>query len=185
VWTYVTWILALITLVWGAWAAFRPGGWLKPGKSDAGANRPHDVRVEEIATAEDESPPVRMTGLHPVDPSAGQAGPPGRTGTEAPVTGDRSRDAVPAVPNLGLWNDGYAQNVRDRWRDLQLRFIDDPHLVADEAERVVEETVAALTSYLNKFKEELGTWRSNPSDTEELRAAVYRYRDFLNRLVGS
>jgi hypothetical protein len=185
VWTYVTWAVALIMLVWGAWSAFRPGGWFRAGKSEAGADRPDDVFVEEIPTAEDESLPAQVTRLHQIDPLAGQAGPPGRTGSEAPVTGERSGGAVPAVPNLGLWNDGYAQNVRDRWRDLQLRFIDDPHLVADEAERVVEETVTVLTSYLNKFKEELGTWRSNPGDTEELRAAVYRYRDFLNRLVGS
>jgi hypothetical protein len=184
VWTYVTWALVFFTLTWGAWRMVRPGGWLKAGKSGADADGPDDVRVEEIPTAEDESP-ARVTRLHQVDPPEGQPGPPDWTDTEALVTEDRPRSAVPAVPNLGLWDDDYAQNVRDRWRDLQLRFIDDPHLVADEAERVVDETVEVLTSHLNKFKEELGTWRANPSDTEELRAAVYRYRDFLNRLVGS
>lgn len=183
-WTYVTWALVLFTLVWGAWGLLRPGGWLKAGRSGTGADRSDDVRVEEFPTDEDESPP-RVTRLHQVDSPEDQAGPPGWTDTEIPVAGDRSRGAMPALSNLGMWNDDYAQNVRDRWRDLQLRFIDDPHLVADEAERVVDETVTVLTSHLNKFKEELGTWRSNPSDTEELRAAVYRYREFLNRLVGS
>jgi hypothetical protein len=162
----------------------RPGGWLKAGKSGADADGPDDVLVEDIPTAEDESP-APVTRLHQVDPPEDQLGPPDRTDSEALVAGDRSRSAVPAMSNLGLWDDDYAQNVRDRWRDLQLRFIDDPHLVADEAERVVDETVEVLTAHLNKFKEELGTWRANPSDTEELRAAVYRYRDFLNRLVGS
>jgi hypothetical protein len=31
----------------------------------------------------------------------------------------------------------------------------------------------------------LDAWRSGPGDTEQLRTAVYRYRDFLDRLLGS
>jgi hypothetical protein len=85
---------------------------------------------------------------------------------------------------LGLWGDGYADGVRDRWRELQLRFVDDPQSVAGEAERVVDEAVAALTASVNARKQELGTWRSGGGDdTEQLRAAVARYREFLDRLL--
>jgi hypothetical protein len=187
--TYVTWALVLIALGWGAWVLFRPGGGSRSGGSRTDANRPGEARVDETATVGDEPPAARATPLHQVNPPVGQVGPPGQPatgppgqpGTERPVTGG----TVPPVPNLGLWDDSYTQNVRDRWRDLQLRFIDDPHSVADEAERVVEETVTALTSSLNKFKEDLDTWRSGPGDTEELRTAVYRYREFLDRMLGT
>ena len=84
-----------------------------------------------------------------------------------------------------FWNEADAQGIRDRWRELQLRFIDDPETVAGEAERLVEEAVAGLTAALSRAKQELGDWRDGQSgDTERLRAAVRSYRDFLDRLLG-
>jgi hypothetical protein len=101
------------------------------------------------------------------------------------ASGEQTLGDMPAMPPLGMWTEGYAQGVRERWRELQLRFIDDPHSVANDAEQVVEETVGALTASLNAFKSDLDAWRSGPGDTEQLRAAVHRYRDFLDRLLGS
>jgi hypothetical protein len=131
----------------------------------------------------------RATPLHAVTTPQRPIGdlPPNgdRPRTEAPNTLTSGTQSLGDMPPLGLWSDGYAQGVRERWRDLQLRFIDDPHSVANEAERVVEETVDALTASLNAFKNDLDAWRSGPGDTEQLRAAVHRYRDFLDRLLGS
>jgi hypothetical protein len=56
--------------------------------------------------------------------------------------------------------------------------------VVTEAERVVDEAVAALTASVNARKDELGGWRSGRGDdTEQLRAAVNQYREFLDRLL--
>jgi len=108
------------------------------------------------------------------------------TATEAPAVQEEMKPgSVEPVPVAAFWNDADAQGIRDRWRELQLRFIDDPESVANEAERLVEEAVASLTAALSQAKQDLGNWRDGQgSDTERLRAAVRNYRDFLDRVLG-
>jgi hypothetical protein len=186
--TYVTWLLVLIALGAGAWVLLRPSG-AKPSPPRADPAPVAEPPPEDPVMPDDGMTAPRAP-LHAVTtPQRPPGGVPGeRIRSEPPPTfgsGGQSLGDMPAMPPLGMWSDGYAQSVRDRWRDLQLRFIDDPHSVANEAERVVEETVGALTASLNSFKQDLDTWRSGPGDTEQLRAAVHRYRDFLDRLLGS
>ncbi len=92
--------------------------------------------------------------------------------------------AAPAVeePIAGLWGEETVQGYRDRWREVQLRFVDDPPAAAREANTLVEEAVGALTAELSRQKAELGGWSGE--DTEDLRAVVRRHRDFLDRLLG-
>jgi hypothetical protein len=110
--------------------------------------------------------------------------------------------AVPAVPSpmssvpaagstyfssatSPLTSEGHAYEVRARWQELQLRFVDDPQTAAGEAERLVDDALAGVTASLNARKDQLSTWRaSGRDDTEQLRAAVHGYRDFLTHLVG-
>ncbi|GLL06806.1 hypothetical protein GCM10017581_085560 [Dactylosporangium matsuzakiense] len=109
-----------------------------------------------------------MTGM------PGMAGPTGMTGM-AGMTG-----------MTGMTSDAHAYEVRTRWQDLQLRFVDDPQSAAGEAERLVDDALAGVTASLNARKDQLSTWRaSGRDDTEQLRAAVHGYRDFLNHLVGA
>ncbi|MDQ7907867.1 hypothetical protein RB614_25415 [Phytohabitans sp. ZYX-F-186] len=91
---------------------------------------------------------------------------------------------APAVeePIAGLWGEQTAQGYRDRWREVQLRFVDDPAAAAREANLLVEEAVGALTAELSRQTKALGGWSGE--DTEELRAVVRRHRDFLDRLLG-
>ncbi|MFG3557713.1 hypothetical protein ACGGAQ_25365 [Micromonospora sp. NPDC047557] len=78
-----------------------------------------------------------------------------------------------------------AQGFRDRWRDVQLRFVDDPHAAAGEAQALVEEAIQALASALAAQKNTLGGWQdAGSADTEQLRMAVRNYRDFLDRVLG-
>ncbi|MGW1451997.1 hypothetical protein ACWCO3_27525 [Micromonospora sp. NPDC002411] len=78
-----------------------------------------------------------------------------------------------------------AQGFRDRWRDVQLRFVDDPHAAAGEAQSLVEEAIQALSSALAAQKNTLGGWQdAGSADTEQLRMAVRNYRDFLDRVLG-
>ncbi|MDG6102754.1 hypothetical protein Daura_41445 [Dactylosporangium aurantiacum] len=125
------------------------------------------------------------------------------TGMAAPATygaayGAAAGPAMPApmssVPAPGstyfaasspLTSEGHAYEVRARWQELQLRFVDDPQTVAGEAERLVDDALAGVTASLNARKDQLSTWRaSGRDDTEQLRAAVHGYRDFLTHLVG-
>jgi len=93
--------------------------------------------------------------------------------------------AVEPVPIGAIWAEGTAEGLRDRWRELQLRFIDDPSSVAGEADDLVGEAVAAVTASLDAQRQQLSAWRNDGiDDTEQLRSAVRQYRDFFNRLLG-
>jgi hypothetical protein len=94
--------------------------------------------------------------------------------------------APPPMTSAPLTTDAHAYEVRTRWQELQLRFVDDPQTAAGEAERLVDDALAGVTASLNARKDQLSSWRvSGRDDTEQLRAAVHGYRDFLNHLVGT
>ncbi|MFC3501002.1 hypothetical protein ACFOOK_08505 [Micromonospora krabiensis] len=113
---------------------------------------------------------------------AGAAGAPGSltaAGTSRPAG-----STVAAEP-ASLFDADTAQSFRDRWRDVQLRFVDDPRAAAAEAQAMVEEAIEALSAALTAQRNTLGAWQeAGAADTEELRMAVRRYRDFLDRVLG-
>jgi hypothetical protein len=92
---------------------------------------------------------------------------------------------VEVAPVAELWPAASAEGLRERWRDLQLRFVDDPHGAATEADSLVGEVVETLTAALATQRADLSSWRSaGNGDTEQLRVAVQRYREFLDRVLG-
>ncbi|GHJ14459.1 hypothetical protein [Micromonospora sp. AKA38] len=96
--------------------------------------------------------------------------------------GRATSGAVPADAAT-LFDPDAAQGFRDRWRDVQLRFVDDPKAAVGEAESLVEEAIEALSTALREQRTRLGTWQES-GDTEQLRVAVRGYRDFLDRVLG-
>ncbi|MEV0004012.1 hypothetical protein AB0H28_17235 [Micromonospora sp. NPDC050980] len=100
-------------------------------------------------------------------------------GADRPTPGAVPGDAAT------LFDAEAAQGFRDRWRDVQLRFVDDPRAAVGEAESLVEEAIEALSTALREQRSRLGAWQeSGSSDTEQLRVAVRGYRDFLDRVLG-
>ena len=97
---------------------------------------------------------------------------------------------VPKEPGLALFDDETTGRFRDRWHELQLHFVDDPHAAAGLAGTLVDEVVAALRDAVDRQRSALEDSRSgdgvdaHSADTERLRVAVRRYRDFLDRLLG-
>jgi hypothetical protein len=95
---------------------------------------------------------------------------------------------VPTEP-VALFDGAATQGFRDRWQQLQLRFIDDPHTVAAQAGALADEMVTALRHAVDQRRAGREDWRSEDSfdahfgDTERLRVAVRRYRDFVDRLL--
>lgn len=82
------------------------------------------------------------------------------------------------------WTEGTATGLRDRWQDLQLRFVDDPRGVLSEAQSLVAEAVQGQVTALTRQQAELDTWASGGNgDTEQLRVALQRYRDFFDRML--
>ncbi|MEV2242129.1 hypothetical protein [Micromonospora sp. NPDC049891] len=102
----------------------------------------------------------------------------------SPADTATSGSAVPAGAAT-LFDDATAQGFRDRWRDVQLRFVDDPRAAAGEAQSLVEEAMQALSAALAEHRNKLGGWQeAGSADTEQLRVAVREYRDFLDRVLG-
>jgi hypothetical protein len=105
------------------------------------------------------------------------------TATDEPVEllpGD-----VPEQPALAaFFSQDKATDFRDRWREVQLRFVDDPAQAASDAGTLIDEVVTALNAAIAEQREALGGNTSGAGDTEQLRVLVRRQRDFLDRILG-
>ena len=117
----------------------------------------------------------------PVDDAAA----PDVTGSGELLPGD-----VPEEPGLALLRRRDDRAVPGSVAELQLHFVDDPHAAAGLAGALVDEVVAALRDAVDRQRSALEDWQSgdgvdaHSGDTERLRVAVRRYRDFLDRLLG-
>jgi hypothetical protein len=105
--------------------------------------------------------------------------------SRAPSDGKLAPGAATDDPVAALWGSNLVERYRGEWRELQLRFVDDPHTATDRAAHLVDDAVQALTNRLTAQKQALDGWQSvDGDDTEVLRVALRRYRDFLDRLLG-
>jgi hypothetical protein len=115
--------------------------------------------------------------------------------TDSSATTEYSQDAqvdqesmpsdLATPPAATIWPDNTVTDMRARWQAVQLRFVDDPAAATGEMQALVNEAVQALSTALASRQRELDSWSSNAShDTEQLRLAVQRYRDFYELLLG-
>jgi hypothetical protein len=113
-------------------------------------------------------------------------------GEEAPV--------LPSTvePQGALWAGVDTQALRERWRDVQLRFVDDPRSAADDAAALVDEAAQTLIAAIESRRSALteahpkGRGPAQPGapedprpegETEQLRVSVQRYREFLDQVM--
>jgi hypothetical protein len=97
-------------------------------------------------------------------------------------TGDKLPGSVRAAEVTTLFVTQDATGFRERWREVQLRFVDDPKQATAEAGALVDEAVDKLTASLREQRGRLSSGTSD--DTEHLRVELRGYRDLLNRLLG-
>jgi len=163
------------------------------------AHTPAAVQDVEVAGEHDGVPAVTDTGEpFDVDERADVAG--GVTPVVVPMADAASADVtrtretlpgdLPEEPGLALFDSETTQRFRDRWHELQLRFVDDPHVAEGQAVALVDEVVTALRDAVDRQRSELHDWQasqgadSHTGDTERMRVAVRRYRDFLDHLLA-
>jgi len=109
--------------------------------------------------------------------------PVGAAAAGAATAASDSKPGSVAAPDLGtLFAADDAQSLHERWRDVQLRFVDSPKEATSEAARLVDEAVDKLTASLKSQKEALSG--DNGEDTEKLRVELRGYRDILNRILA-
>lgn len=86
-----------------------------------------------------------------------------------------------------------ASEFRERWQQVQFRFVDDPHGSVTEAADVIAEVTARLEAAIAERQRAIaerqqslrGRWGDGTNaDTETLRATLLMYRAFLDQLTG-
>jgi hypothetical protein len=151
-----------------------------------------DERADETAGTTTDAGPLKDDGDFDdpkvVDPAtdtpveAADSTPTDNTPPEVVATPVAAAAAAPAAAGAGsLFAAADAQTFQDRWRDVQLRFVDSPKDAAGEAAKLVEEAVDKLTASLRSQRDGL---HNDTDDTEQLRIQLRGYREMLNRILS-
>lgn len=109
-----------------------------------------------------------------------------RLTTEDLVTDDADEALARDDSLEPLFDDGRANELRDKWGALQSRFVDDPRETVSEADSLVAELLQELAKGFNGARSSLEEQWSRGDDvsTEDLRVALQRYRSFFERLLS-
>jgi hypothetical protein len=85
-----------------------------------------------------------------------------------------------------LFDESDAARFRDRWREVQTGFVDDPKRAVQDADVLVAELMQNLASAFSERKRLLeDQWREGAdAETEDLRLALRSYRSFLDQLLA-
>jgi hypothetical protein len=88
--------------------------------------------------------------------------------------------------HAALFSVGDLEEFRNRWREIQGGFVDEPRHAVEDANQLVERVIQRLTSL---FASECGKLENQWSEgkdasTEDLRQALRRYRSFFDRLLS-
>ena len=105
---------------------------------------------------------------------------PAETPADAPATAELKPGDV-AVGPVAFLTDDKVQDLRQRWREAQLGFIDDPRQAADDVRSLVNEAIDSVTAALAGKRDELG---ESGGDTEQYRVTVQRCRALFDRLLN-
>lgn len=113
--------------------------------------------------------------------AAGDSRPPGDM--EAMDRGDVTEGHM-AGEHLGpLFEEADVKDARQRWRDIQAGFVDDPHMALQRADELNDEIVRSLTSALDARMRTLQEGITN-ADTEQLRIGLRQYHELLDHILA-
>lgn len=78
-------------------------------------------------------------------------------------------------------------SFQSRWKEIQVRFVDDPRDSVKDADGLVAELMQRLAGSFSEERNRLeAEWeRGGDVSTEELRVALRHYRSFFNRLLSA
>jgi hypothetical protein len=136
-----------------------------PGSPDGEAERRADLDHDGVA---DESP--TDAAAEPADE------PTDETPTEL-KPGD-----VPVPGVAAFLTADAADDLRQRWREAQLGFVDDPRQAAEDVRALVNEAIDKVVAALQTQREQVA--ESSGNDTEQYRVTVQRSRAFFDRLLS-
>jgi hypothetical protein len=138
--------------------------------------RADEARADEARADEAEADEARA------HESAAHETPADERVADEPVADELKPGDLPAATVGAFLDDAAVQGLRDRWREAQLGFIDDPRQAAEDVKNLVDEAVEKFTAALASQRDELEA--TSGADTEQYRMAVQRYRMFFDRLLN-
>jgi len=85
-----------------------------------------------------------------------------------------------------LFADGVDRDFRNRWRDIQSGFVDEPRSAVEQADQLVAQLMQRLAQSFSEQRSNLEKqWEAAEKvSTEELRVGFTRYRSFFERLLS-
>jgi len=120
-------------------------------------------------------------------PAAASRNTPGTGGGPGTVSsgGTTSAAATDAATAL-LFEKKEAEELRARWNDIQVGFVDEPRTAVERADNLVAETIKRLAESFAASRQKLEReWgQGGNATTETLRLSLQRYRSFFNRLLS-
>jgi hypothetical protein len=95
----------------------------------------------------------------------------------------RRRDGAQLEP---LFEDNVDGEFRNRWREIQAGFVDEPRNAVERADELVAELMQKLAQSFSHQRTNLEhQWDASENvSTEDLRVALTRYRSFFERLLS-
>ncbi len=105
---------------------------------------------------------------------------------EQRVTQDAATRDFAEDEGQSLLATGIADELRERWSDIQAGFVDEPRRAVEQADGLVAEAIKRLAESFAEERSRLeGQWdRGDDVSTEDLRQALRRYRAFFSRLLS-
>ncbi|TDV54973.1 hypothetical protein [Actinophytocola oryzae] len=145
-------------------------------RPESDLDRPESLETQENVQADDYREPVAEPGDYQ-EPVAepGDYQETARETTEAPATASAQSE-----PSEVFFDETAMSGFRDRWRELQGGFVDDPEDSVRGAGELVDEIMRELAERKAGLDER---WRAGDAGTEELRVVIREYRAFFNRLL--
>jgi hypothetical protein len=85
-----------------------------------------------------------------------------------------------------LFSDDEERDFRNRWKDIQTGFVDEPRRSVEQADELIAKLLQRLAESFSEQRSHLERqWeKSDSASTEDLRLALRRYRSFFDRLLS-
>ncbi|MFF7725537.1 hypothetical protein [Streptomyces sp. NPDC008001] len=149
------------------------------------AARPADTGAADTKAEEENKVPTYPgeatgTAYGRTETAYGRAERPERA--EEPAEAETTEEETPA-----LLSGEDEKGFRERWQQIQSRFVDDPRDAVHAADSLVADVMQNLAATFAQHKHDLeGQWSQGEQvDTEDLRKALRQYRSFFNRLLST
>jgi len=89
-------------------------------------------------------------------------------------------------PSAPLFIDTESHDLRSKWDEIQIRFVDEPRKAVQDADSLVAQAMKRLAEIFSEERKKMEEQWSRGDDvsTEDLRIGLQRYRSFFNRLLA-